>query len=84
MNKLILTLAVLVSLVGCTKPAEESIKRGEFDVQKLFTYEGCTVYRFRDDRNIYYTNCNGSTQHLESCGKNCSYQEIVPTSQVPY
>lgn len=63
-------LGCVVWITACQKPAESSTSVGrEFRVEKLFTYEGCTVYRFFDDRHVYYTNCQGSTQH--SCGKNC-------------
>jgi len=71
-------LAIL--LVGCKKPPEESNSRGEFKVEKLFTHEGCSVYRFYDDRTVYYTNCNGETAYRQSCGKNCSRDDNVTTN----
>ena len=33
----------------------------DYDVQKLFTVEGCTVYRFEDRDFIYFTNCGETT-----------------------
>jgi len=61
------------------KAPEQSTHQGEFKVEKLFTYEGCTVYRFNDDRTVYYTNCSGSTQSTYSCGKGCTHINNVTT-----
>jgi hypothetical protein len=74
--KKILILAAILALAGCSKPAETSTSVGrEFVVDKLFTHEGCTVYRFNDGgNNRYFTNCQGSTSWTESCGKNCTRQ----------
>lgn len=59
-------------LSGCQKAPESSRTAGQgFNVEKLFTVDGCTVYRFYDDRSVYFTNCNGATQWQQSCGKNC-------------
>lgn len=67
---------VAISLSGCmeAKKAETSTSAGtEFVVDKLFTVDGCTVYRFEDGGRLrYFTNCSGSTQWHESCGKNCT------------
>jgi hypothetical protein len=65
---------LILALVGCTKQAETSSAAGrEFVVDKLFTHEGCTVYRFDDGgRSRYFTNCSGSTTWAENCGKNCT------------
>lgn len=73
MTKTLIILAVAL-LTGCFKPAETSTSAGrEFVVDKLFTHEGCTVYRFYDGGNSrYYTNCQGSTTWREGCGKNCT------------
>lgn len=74
--KALLAVLALAALAGCNKPAETSTAVGrEFVVDKLFTHEGCTVYRFEDGGNKrYFTNCNGSMNWRESCGKNCSRQ----------
>ena len=70
----ILTFAAVIALAGCAKPAETSTPVGrEFVVDKLFTHEDCTVYRFYDGGSArYFTNCSGSTSWKESCGKNCT------------
>lgn len=67
-----LIIAVMLFLAGCQKPASESKSSGNFNVETLFTHDGCTVYRFQDDRTVYFTNCTGATQYQENCGKNCS------------
>ncbi len=72
--KKVLAIAVILTLTGCSKPAETSTSVGrEFVVDKLFTHEGCTVYRFEDaGSKRYFTNCSGSTTWREGCGKNCT------------
>lgn len=71
-------IALVALLAGCSKQAETSTAVGaEFVVDKLFTHEGCTVYRFYDGGNArYYTNC-GSTAWTRQCGKGCVYQEGI-------
>lgn len=71
-------IALVALLVGCSKQAETSTAVGaEFVVDKLFTHEGCTVYRFYDGGNSrYYTNC-GSTVWARQCGKGCVRQEGI-------
>ncbi len=74
MKTLLAVLAIAV-LSGCGKPAETSTAVGrEFVVDKLFTHEGCTVYRFYDGGTRYFTNCSGSTSWTEQCGKGCTRQ----------
>ena len=72
--KKILVIAFILALAGCSKQAETSTQaNNEFVVDKLFTHEGCTVYRFIDGgNNRYFTNCSGSTNWQEGCGKNCT------------
>ena len=72
----VLAIFALTLLAACGKPAETSTAVGkEFVVDKLFTHEGCTVYRFYDGGNSrYYTNCQGSTSWTEQCGKGCTRQ----------
>lgn len=75
--KSILLLITVFVLIGCNKPSQETSSIGEFEVEKLFTKDGCTVYRFFDNRMVYFTNCDGSTSYNESCGKGCSKQVEV-------
>jgi hypothetical protein len=72
------------ALAGCTKAAETSSAAGlDFKVDRLFTHEGCTAYRFADEgRFRYYTRCDGAqaaTTWSEYCGKNCTRSVDVPT-----
>ena len=80
---LAVTAIVLAFKFAGNNPSEETKKVGfgeTYTVEKLFTYEGCTVYRFNDHRTVYYTNCNGETQSSHSCGKNCTATDNVSTS----
>lgn len=81
MKYTILVLAI-VSLSSCTikvdKSQIESV--GNFNVERLFTHEGCTAYRFNDgSKYVYYTNCGTQTQSTHSCGKNCTETDSVTT-----
>ena len=71
--KYLLILSVLF-LSACQKNPESSRHVGDFQVQRLFEVDGCTVYRFYDDRTVYFTKCDGraNTSYTESCGKNCT------------
>lgn len=77
--KYIIGIFMLFLVAGCQKKAESSVAvGGDFVVEKLFTHEGCTVYRFEDSgNNRYFTNCSGATSWNESCGKNCNRQMNV-------
>lgn len=76
--KKVFAMLALVILAGCTKPAERAEQvNANFNVETLFTHEGCTVYRFKDGRDHYFTNCSGSTSTTHSCGKSCVYTEGV-------
>lgn len=79
--KFMTIIAVMIALTGCEKAPEVQIQSGEFNVERLFTVDGCTAYRFRDsDRAIYYTNCNGSTQSEYRHGR-AMKQETVQTDR---
>lgn len=67
-------LILLALLAGCKEAPESSKHVGNFKVEKLFEVDGCTVYRFYDDRTVYFTNCGNkpTTSYTESCGKNCT------------
>lgn len=60
--KLLCIAAAILVLGGCNKQAESAVAVGHgFNVEKLFTTDGCTVYRFADYGYRYFTNCVGST-----------------------
>lgn len=84
MKKLILLAALI--LAGCDKDPESVQMAGsDFKVGRLFTVDGCTVYRFYDGgRNVYFTNCPGqaNSSYSRSNGKHQStYYDNVMTSQ---
>lgn len=82
MTRLALCLLLLTALAGCQGEAESTTRAGsDFNVDRLFKVDGCTVYRFQDGgRARYFTNCGGSTQWEENCGKHCSQQSGVTGS----
>lgn len=91
-NKILLAMALGLALASCAKPGtgvpvQDVVGDANFNVQKLFTTDGCTVYRFFDNGNShYFTNCTSTvSQHTESCGKNCTTVKSmeVPTNHVP-
>jgi hypothetical protein len=60
--KMLCVAATLLVLAGCNKQAESAVTVGHgYNVEKLFTADGCTVYRFADGSYRYFTNCSGST-----------------------
>ena len=78
-TKIMLSLAALAMVAGCEKPAESAALTGVgFTVERLFTHEGCTVFRFWDGGyRHYFTRCDGvaaqsTTTRQESCGKSCT------------
>lgn len=94
MKKNILALGVVaaLALAGCDVPPrdvpESKETAGTFTVERLFTHDGCTVYRFRDngDRR-YFTRCDGAASAeaswSESCGKSCTRMMQIPTGGRP-
>lgn len=83
-NRFLVFIAVLIVLAACAKHPDRSTSTDnvEFTVDTLFTYEGCTVYRFKDaGRNIYYANCGTSVevQYQHSCGKGCTRNNQITT-----
>lgn len=67
MGKLFLTALVLVAL-GCKNEAESVVlsSNHNFDVEKLFDVDGCTVYRFTDGRSHYFARCERSVSVSET------------------
>ena len=71
--KYILLAITTVFLIACTKEAESTQEVGfGYKVEKLFTVDGCTVYRFSDGGYKYFTNCKGNVEWIENCGKACN------------
>lgn len=69
----------LLALTGCLhEPLEtKSTENVNFRVERLFSVEGCNVYRFEDYRTVHMVICpdgRAKTQitTTNSCGKNCT------------
>lgn len=76
--KNITSLLILLLVVGCAKEPESvsNTSNPEFNVEKLFVHDGCTVYRFSNSwRDHYFARCRQETEtigsHSEPCGKGC-------------
>jgi hypothetical protein len=71
---------IAATFTSCAKDGveEKQTDNQRFRVTRLFTNEGCTLYRFTDDGySRYYTNCSGSTQWQEQHGKTSSPAEVT-------
>lgn len=70
MNKFLIIFGLLL-VSGCDMAPKATIETGGFNVELLFTVDGCSAYRFKDNgRFVYYTNCPGTTQSAYKTGKN--------------
>ena len=87
MYKIILLIALVV-LLGCSKPGESKapVSNGNFDVTRLFTTDGCTLYRFEDaGENRYFSKCISAMKSEVSydtshtCGKGCTRTDVLTT-----
>lgn len=71
---------LLLALAGCVKePIATATVGNDVVVEKLFTHEGVTVYRFMDSWRYHYYAVRGDridtfASWSESCGKNCTRQ----------
>lgn len=67
MKKIIIISIALLALTACESKQVEEVKASSnqsYPVEKLFTVDGITVYRFRDnDRYVYFTNRTGDVQY---------------------
>jgi hypothetical protein len=72
MSKLFLGLSLIV-LCSCSEEpiAISRTNNPAINLQLLFENDGCKVYRFYDDRAVYYTDCRGEvqSQHIKPAGK---------------
>ena len=84
MFKRVLAVLSLLVVAGCDRPPLESRVSSNplYQVDKLFSHDGCTIYRFRDGlHNIYYAVCQDGkvqTSWNQSAGKT-SYPTGVTT-----
>lgn len=62
---------------------QERAYKMDYQVVELFTKDGCTVYKFRDNGNRhYFTNCTGSVVSDKTTGGKhpTHYDEEIPTA----
>lgn len=75
MKYIIILTALALTACGDKIPAESVavINPAGYQVERLFEVDGCRVYRFRDQSYTrYFTNCSGTTEWQEGCGKGCT------------
>ena len=78
-------LSIFIALLcaACEKVPEETSRttNPNVGVEKLFSHDGCTVYRFEDGgRSHYFTKCiDAKSQAIsqQSCGKSCVRDEVI-------
>ncbi|WP_241576603.1 DUF4884 domain-containing protein [Rosenbergiella collisarenosi] len=80
-KKGVLVLSVML-LSGCyNDPQEVTTTENDYHVGKLFTVDGCSVYRFKDaGNNIYFSNCRGE---VDSSYKRASKHSKTIHTRVP-
>lgn len=64
LNKLVLAASLTVLLSGCDgieNPIKKEVTSNGAHVQKLFVYDGCSVYKFYDNGAYYFTKCEAAT-----------------------
>jgi hypothetical protein len=80
-KNVLLFLVAALFLSGCIKQAESTAAstNANVDVERLFTADGCTVYRFYDNgEHHYFSKCKGAIRSevdstvSRSCGKGCT------------
>lgn len=71
-------LLVLLLFASCYKEPISTTQtdNSKFQVEKLFTHDSITVYRFQDGGRSHYFTKN-ETISVYSCGKGCYYSENV-------
>lgn len=74
MRKLIISILLIIPLVGIFSckvrmPISKTTppNNNAFEVEYLFEYDGCKVYRFEDRGHfVYFTNCNSNVTSVEN------------------
>lgn len=79
MKILLLAALALSTLTGCREEQVEAVPTDNptFEVVKLFTVDGCTIYRFDDGRRVHFADCRGSVSNQERyvCGRTGRHNE---------
>lgn len=81
-NKKAALLLSAMLLSGCyNAPEEVTATKNDYQVGKLFTVDGCSMYRFKDAGNyIYFSNCRGE---VDSSYKRASKNSKTIHTRVP-
>jgi hypothetical protein len=79
----LLCASLFALLTGCAPPiasqSTTTVGNG-YELEKLFSQDGCTVYRFYDHSYYrYWTSCPGNISAHGTCGKSCEHDEDVGT-----
>ena len=72
--KRLFLIALLLAIASCAKEplSEEKTDNGEIKISLLFTHDGCSMYRFRDDGEYrYFTKCG------ETMSRKCVYNPAL-------
>ena len=77
MKKLLLILAISISLTACVKGVKpEGTVTEQYGVTLLFEKDGIKMYRFYDDGRYHYFTTKGDTISSQTSGKT-SYEENI-------
>jgi hypothetical protein len=79
-------IAAALALTACARSGvgSEHTENPNFQPDKLFTVDGCAVYRFSDAGSFrYLTTCPGSASSVVSCGKSCTRYDAINTAIRP-
>lgn len=83
-DRISILIAATLLLAGCANDAVSTAATDnhQVPVDKLFTHEGCTIYRFDDAGHYHYwADCRGSISSTQTCGRNCTRQDEVVTNE---
>jgi len=76
MKRIILLLALAITLSSCVKNSLLTKSKGEFKIEFLFEQDGIKVYRFYDDGRLHYFTSKGETMTSQSESKT-TYEENI-------
>ena len=92
MKKILILLCLTPLLIGCEGFQGEPVKvdvagttEGKVKVDKLFTVDGMTVYRFNDfGENVYFTNSTGTVMYKTDDGEgNVTIHRTLCNGKIP-
>ncbi len=80
-----LAVVVIAAGVGCMKEPISRIatNNDQFDVELLFTHDGCRVYRFKDTTYHYFARCDGAATTTTSDTEGKGGQTTIESTVAP-